>query len=55
MVRIVLESDNHVTGVSPNRRSRTVPPPMAVTNERINTPNGSSLFSIAARAPATAK
>ena len=38
------------TGLSSNR-SRTVPPPTAVTNAMMSTPNGSRRFCIAAKLP----
>lgn len=55
ITQMVIELLNHATGNSPIKTSRIVPPPIAVTKEMINTPKGSSRFSIAAKAPATAK
>ena len=46
---------NQATGKSPSNISRMLPPPIAVTNEMINTPSGSSFFSMAANEPETAK
>ncbi len=52
---VVVPLRNQPTGVSPINTSRNVPSPIAVTNERMITPNGSSFFSMAEKAPETAK
>ena len=46
---------NQLTGKLPMRTSLNVPPPIAVAKEMISTPKGSSFFSIAKKAPDTAK
>ena len=45
---------NQLTGRLPIIMSRKVPPPIAVTNARTSTPNGSNFFCMARNAPETA-
>lgn len=44
-----------LTGVFPIKTSRKLPPPIAVTDAKIKTPNGSNFLRIAANAPEMAK
>src|ERR1700694_69910 len=55
MIKMVLSLFSQLTGKLPSSTSRTVPPPMAVTNEMISVPKGSNLRSMAEKAPETAK
>src|ERR1051325_851718 len=50
-----LGSRIHTTGRSPTSRSRTVPPPKAVTSARTSTPNKSTFLPRAARTPEMAE
>jgi hypothetical protein len=55
MIRTVLSFCNQFTGKFPTSTSLIVPPPIAVTNEMMRVPKGSSFLSIAEKAPDTAK
>lgn len=48
---VAVELVSQLTGRLPINVSLNVPPPIAVTNERTSTPNGSNFFSIARKAP----
>ena len=52
---VALSLRSQLTGRFPMSVSRSVPPPTAVTKASTNTPNGSNFFSIAEKAPTTAK
>lgn len=54
MTLMVVALRNHPTGVLPMSISRSVPPPMEVTNAIIRTPKISSLLRSAADVPDTA-
>lgn len=55
ILAIILTDKNQLTGLIPITTSLKVPPPIAVTNDKDNIPNKSKRFSIATRAPDTAK